>query len=185
MKLVVGLGNPGKIYKNTRHNIGFILIDKIAQKLEVNFKFNKSLQAEIAECNIKENGGKVKFAKPQTFMNDSGKTIKKIKDYFKIKTQDIWVIHDDVDLELGKVRISYNSTSAGHKGVQSMIENISQDFYRIRIGIGSSKKIPTETWVLQRFNNEEIAILKPVTSKLADLVIDWLNKGIKEQTIVI
>lgn len=144
MILIIGLGNPGKRYKSTRHNIGFQIVDEFSD------------------------GKGVIIAKPQTFMNRSGEAVKALIKFYKIKSENLWVIHDDIDLPVGKIRISKNRGSAGHKGVASIIKKLkTKDFYRIRIGIQpkTGKPKDVEKFVLQKFTKEEEKILKKVTKE--------------------
>jgi PTH1 family peptidyl-tRNA hydrolase len=146
MKIIIGLGNPGKQYKKTRHNAGFIAVDKL-KKAGLN---------------------NVVFLKPDTFMNNSGKAVKKIADFYKAETKDIWLIHDDIDLPLGEFKISQGQGSAGHKGVQSVINELkSKDFNRIRIGICPKDGKPqnVENFVLEKFLKTEEKIIKEVIDK--------------------
>ncbi|MCX6746464.1 MAG: aminoacyl-tRNA hydrolase [Candidatus Parcubacteria bacterium] len=164
MKLIIGLGNPGPEYQKTRHNIGFQIIDTIAEDLILkSFKPNKKFQAEICEGTF--GNEKIILAKPQTFMNNSGLAIKKIKTFYKIKPQDIIIIHDDIDLPIGKIRISQGSSSGGNKGVDSIIKEIkTNNFIRLRIGIANElrAKIPADKFVLQKFSLEDEKKLKNV-----------------------
>ncbi|MFA6492991.1 MAG: aminoacyl-tRNA hydrolase [Patescibacteria group bacterium] len=180
MKLIVGLGNPGKNYEKTRHNFGFMILEKIVQKKGLIFASQTDFEARITELNI---DGKAKLVLPQTFMNDSGRSVQKIKNYFKINLENVWVISDDVDLELGKIRISFSGSSAGHKGVQSIIDNIGQEFWRIRVGVGKHEKVPTEKWVLENFSKNESEIVDKIVDKVADLVLESLSNNLKEETI--
>jgi len=178
MRLIVGLGNPGEKYENTRHNIGFLVLDKIAEKRGVVVRLENQYKAENGDFNI--NDDRVKLAKPQTFMNESGKAISLMKNYYKLDSEDIWVVHDDVDLEVGKVRVVLGGSSAGHKGVQSIIDNLgTEQFWRIRVGVGRSDQIPTETWVLQNF---EVDMTK-IIDEMAGFVLESLNKGIESKNI--
>ena len=183
MRLIVGLGNPGDKYQTTRHNLGFLIVEKIAEKRGVVFRLEPHYESRFAEMGDLEN--RIKLVKPQTFMNESGRAIAKIKNYWKVDSEDIWVIHDDVDLELGKVRIALGGSSAGHKGIKSIIDNIGEHFWRIRIGIGKDEKIPTEEWVLKNFAKEEIEVVDKIIDKAAVLVLEFVSKEIKEQTITI
>lgn len=178
MRLVVGLGNPGEKYENTRHNIGFRILDKIAEKQGIGFSFEKKFEAEISE------NDNMKLAKPQTFMNESGKAVQKIADFYKIDHNNIIVIHDDVDLEIGKIRISCGGSSAGHKGVQSIIDHLgSEDFWRVRVGVGRDEKIPTEEWVLMNFSSDEKGSIDNIIDKTSDYLIESLDTGINSKTI--
>lgn len=177
MRLIIGLGNPGKKYENTRHNLGFIILEKIAQKKGMVFKLKSDLEIELAESKG------LKLAKSQTFMNESGRAVLKIKNYFKIAPEDIWIVYDEVDLEPGTVRINFGGTSAGHKGVESVIANIGGQFWRVRVGIGKSESLPTDKWILERFSEIEKQRLNYIIDTTADYVISSLGKGIKEDTI--
>lgn len=168
MKLIIGLGNPGGNYANTRHNIGFMALDAIASALKTtDYKLQNSFNAEMSEGLL--NGEKVILAKPQTFMNESGSAAKAIIDYYKIPIEHITVIHDDLDIRLGEYKIAQDRSSAGHKGVQSIIDTLgTKDFKRIRIGIGiEDKKIPTEDFVLQNFEKEEMRIILNIIEKIS------------------
>lgn len=165
-KIIVGLGNPGREYENTRHNLGFQFVDQLATATGAEWKENKKFQALIAE-----NADTV-FIKPLTFMNNSGQAVAAFMSYYKLlpKTLAIFknknsdlsgkliVAHDDLDLEEGKWKISTDSRSGGHRGVQSIIDHLkTKNFKRIRIGINSEKRkiIPTDKFVLMHFNDEE------------------------------
>lgn len=182
MKLIVGLGNPGEKYKKTRHNIGFMVLEKIALKKNVSFKTVAKLKVNIAQI---ENDTTAKLIQPQTYMNDSGRAVEKVKNYFKIDLKDIWVIYDDVDLAPGKIRINFSGRSAGHKGVQSIIDCLGEQFWRIRIGVGKSERISTEKRVLENFSKNETEIITKVVDKAADRVIESLSNNLKEETIII
>ncbi|AKM81864.1 TPA: aminoacyl-tRNA hydrolase [Candidatus Berkelbacteria bacterium] len=179
MRLIIGLGNPGEKYEKTRHNIGFLVVGKIAEKRGITFRLESMYDSRYAEMGDFEH--RIKLVEPQTFMNESGKAVGKTKNFFKVDSEDIWVIHDDVDLEPGKVRINLGGSSAGHKGVQSIIDAIGPEFWRIRIGVGKSDKIPTESWVLMSFEDTEK--LENMVDMIADFVLESLSKGIKEETI--
>ena len=139
-KLIVGLGNPGEKFKMTRHNLGFRVIDKISENFNFpTMKRESKFKAEISECRISNE--KILFAKPQTFMNESGQAVSQISRFYKIEPENIWIIYDDMDLPLGKLKISFNKNSGGHKGVQSIIDHLGRkDFFRFRIGTGTSQK---------------------------------------------
>lgn len=179
MRIIIGLGNPGEKYKLTRHNAGFMAVDAIAARHGSAWQYNKKFKAEI--CDI-ENGILVK---PQTFMNNSGQPAHAILSFYKLlpkkfglfaaKESDLsdilTVIHDDIDIELGKYKISANSRSAGHKGAQSIIDSLkTKNFKRIRIGIrpGITNAIPTDKFILRKFSEEEIKIINNI---IADLTI--------------
>ena len=175
MKLIVGLGNIGKKYDNTRHNIGFALLDFIfvnwLQKENFSdWKETKKFQAIISEGNF--NGEKIILAKPTTFMNDSGNAVQKIMDFYKIEPKDLLVIHDDLDLLFGNYKIQTDRSAAGHNGVKSIIEKIgTQDFTRIRLGIGKEdkqKQGDTADFVLNRFGLFERLKIKELKEKILE-----------------
>lgn len=157
MKLLVGLGNPGEKYSKNRHNVGFILIDGLASKCGLSWEDSTRFEAKIAKTED------FILAKPQTFMNKSGDAFSKILNFYKIDPKDLRVIHDDVDLPLFEQRDQFGAGSAGHRGVESIVEKVgSKDFWRLRVGIGrpQDKDIPIEDWVLQDLSPEEIEKIK-------------------------
>jgi PTH1 family peptidyl-tRNA hydrolase len=179
MTLLVGLGNPGKQYEKTRHNAGFMVLDKMS----ADFKFNKKFNAEVAALPPQPplSGGqqKIILAKPQTFMNLSGQAVQAIMSYYKISPEDLTVIHDDLDIPLGEYKIQKNRSSAGHNGVQSIIDSLgTQDFTRVRIGIQQSKvegrrlKVDAEKYVLEKFNKNEFKIVEEVIEKIIAEIIE-------------
>lgn len=181
MRLIVGLGNPEEKYEKTRHNIGFMILDRIAQKRGVVFRLEPHYESKFAELGELDN--RIKLVEPQTYMNNSGDAIKKCKDYWKVDSEDIWVIHDDVDLEFGKIKIQLGGSSAGHNGIKSVIEKVGESFWRIRVGVGKDMKIPTDDWVLMNFIESESEKLNEIIDKVADSVIEFLRSKITEQTI--
>ncbi|OQX01017.1 aminoacyl-tRNA hydrolase [Candidatus Parcubacteria bacterium A4] len=182
MILIVGLGNPGEKFKNTRHNIGFRAIDGIA----VNFQFpifnaQAIFNAQVSKGKINEQD--IILAKPQTFMNLSGKTIKKIIENYKLEIKNLVVIHDDIDLPLGKMKIVKNRGTGGHKGVESItMELKTKDFIRIRLGVISEKGKPEniEKFVLQNFPKKEEKIIEEMIKKTISVVEMILNQGIEK-----
>lgn len=171
MKLIIALGNPGKEYANTRHNAGWIVADEIARELSFpEFQFNKKFNAEISENNT--DGEKVILAKPQTFMNLSGQSVLAIANFYKIQTDDIIILHDELDIELGKFKISTDSSAAGHNGVASIFEILgTQKIKRVRIGIeGAEKKrqrlASGKDFVLENFSPEELEIVKKLAGEI-------------------
>ena len=180
MHLIIGLGNPSKQYVNTRHNIGFMAIDKLAEYFNFeNFKTDKKLKAQITKGTIGEK--ETILVKPQTFMNNSGQAVIACQNFFKIPAANILVIHDDIDIELGKIKSAQGGGSAGHNGIKSIIELLgTKNFARIRVGIDSRKKggiwqklfgkIPTEKFVLQNFRKEEMDLLNDVLTMIIEAV---------------
>lgn len=148
MKLIVGLGNPGLKYERTRHNLGFIVAEHFLKDFEpVNdntWKDSAKFKSEIAEISWQPKAAKaekVTIVKPKTYMNNSGMAVKSLKDYYKVDPSDIWIIHDDVDLPLGVMKIRLGGASAGHRGVESIINSLGTDkFWRFRLGIGKPKQ---------------------------------------------
>jgi PTH1 family peptidyl-tRNA hydrolase len=177
MRIIVGLGNPDEKYKMTRHNAGFMAVDKIGLRQSLIWHFNKKLKSEIAKF------ADIIYIKPLTFMNNSGEAVRAVLSYYKLlpkklgvisaKDADLseilTVIHDDLDIDLGKYKIATDSRSAGHNGVQSIIDNLkTKKFKRIRIGIKTEAmdKIPAEKFVLQKFKEEELKIINEVIDKI-------------------
>lgn len=166
MKLIVGLGNPGKNYEKTRHNVGFMVLDELFKSLEKynisKWELSKKFNAMI--CGGEVNGQKIILAKPMTFMNSSGQTVQLIGHYYNIVPRDIIVVHDDKDIKLGELKIQTDRGHAGHNGVRSIIEQIgSQDFTRIRVGIASAnakKMDDIANFVLKKFGLFEKATLE-------------------------
>jgi peptidyl-tRNA hydrolase, PTH1 family len=156
MKLVVGLGNPGKKYKDTRHNVGFILLDKYAEDNSLEWSEEKKFKSQITKQDD------TIFAKPQTFMNKSGEAVSKLVNFYQITPEDLVVIHDDVDLEFGAIKDQVGRGDAGHKGVADIVEKLgTQNFRRIRVGVGkpTNPEIDTEAWVLKSFAKDEYSQL--------------------------
>lgn len=158
MKLIVGLGNPGKKYTKTRHNVGFMILDSLFDSIAETkglsgWELSKKFNAEIV--GFTENNEKIILAKPMTFMNLSGQAVHLLAHYYKIPPRDIVVVHDDKDLPLGEIKVQTNRGHAGHNGVKSIINSIgTEDFYRVRVGIASSneKKMQnTPKFVLEKF----------------------------------
>lgn len=179
MKLVVGLGNPGKEYTSTRHNIGFELIDFIAKQEGYSFKFDKKFNCEIAETYI--NCEKIIIIKPYSFMNLSGGVVSKIISFYDIDINDILVIQDDLDMEFGKIRICYDSSSGGHNGIKNITECLgSQKYIRLKIGISNDKEIDTKDYVLGKFSKEEREKLVHIYEKLDNILSDFVCMNIDE-----
>ena len=175
--IIAGLGNPGQKYSDTWHNIGFLVLDRSGQKNNFpDFKFSKKFNAEISESIF--NNEKVILAKPQTFMNKSGQAVKKIIGNWKLEIGNSVVVHDDIDIPLGKIRISKGQGPAGHKGVEDIIRNLNtKEFIRIRVGILPKKGKPenVEKFVLQKFTKKEKEIIENQIKKAA-LALDLLIK---------
>lgn len=165
MKLIVGLGNPGKEYASTRHNIGFMVLDSYLGDVKWSNKFN----GLYYQTNI--NGEKYIFLKPQSYMNLSGGVVRKYADYFKITYKDILVIHDDLDLEVGKIRIKINSSSGGHNGIKDIIACLNTDaFARIKVGVSNNKKMDTKDYVLGSFSKSDLDQIKSNFSNINRII---------------
>lgn len=170
MKLVVGLGNPGKEYINTRHNIGFSFIDFYLNKKNIDGKWTNKFDGEYLEATI--NGEKVLFLKPLTYMNLSGNSVRKIMDYFKIDVSDILIVSDDLDLNVGNFKLRLNGSSGGHNGLKSIESSVGTSNYK-RLKVGISKNIVSDTkdYVLGNFSKEE----KETLEKLFDFLYSVLD----------
>lgn len=184
MKLIIALGNPGKKYEKTRHNFAQIIIHDWLKQNDFNkLKDNNELNAKTSEGKI--DGQKVIVAFPLTFMNDSGEPALKLKNYFKIKPNDLIVIHDDLDITFGRIKVNENIGSAGHKGVQSIINILqTKDFLRIRLGLKSTEmeNIPAENYVLQKFSKQEMSHF-PIISKMTSEALDMCVKNKQEKAM--
>lgn len=176
--LIVGLGNPGKKHFYNRHNIGFMLLDKLAEDLEIEFASKKS-KAAFAECNI--NDKKVYLAKPQTFMNDSGRSVALLMRFFRIPESHLLVIYDELDIPTGSIRIRPAGGSGGHRGMRSIIQELgTQEFPRMRIGIGRPPgRMESADYVLQDFSSDELIDLPLVLNRAAECVRIFIEKGIQ------
>ncbi|ODG95187.1 Peptidyl-tRNA hydrolase [Streptococcus agalactiae] len=160
VKMIVGLGNPGSKYNDTKHNIGFMAVDRIVKNLDVNFTEDKNFKAEIGSDFI--NGEKIYFIKPTTFMNNSGIAVKALLTYYNISIKDMIIIYDDLDMEVGKIRFRQKGSAGGHNGIKSIIAHLgTQEFDRIKVGIGRPNgRMTVINHVLGKFDkNDEIMIL--------------------------
>lgn len=194
MKMIVGLGNPGKEYAQTRHNIGFLVLDKISQSPEILSVGETQLQllptnitkAEVAKTAL--DGEKLLFVKPRTFMNNSGEAVAKLSQYYKIDPIDIMVITDDLDLPIGTIRIRKEGTSGGHNGLDSIIKSLNTDqFTRVRVGIGRPEDpndLEAKEFVLSGFNVREKAEIKEVIERTANIIVVGLKnpQGLEAHT---
>ena len=171
MKLIVGLGNIGKEYENTRHNMGFMLVDRYLEYKNIPLKFKEKLNAMYVETTI--NNEKVIFIKPTTYMNNSGMAVRAFLDFYKLDVQDILVISDDLDLDLGKFRLRRNGSSGGHNGLKSIISHLnSDDFKRLRIGI-SNDKDDVINYVLSKFSKKELNEIDTMFDTLVTVLDDY------------
>ena len=181
--LVVGLGNPGRRYAATRHNIGFMVLDKLAAKLEIDLK-QKSFNSLWGKGNLAEHS--ILLAEPQTFMNLSGTAVRQLQSFFKTDISNLIVIHDDLDLPFGSVRLKAGGGTAGHKGLASIESNLgTTGFIRVRLGIGKPvDKSRIEGYVLEPFREEEQEVLPDIVSLAADasaeIVLNGLQKAVSK-----
>jgi len=176
MKLIVGLSNPDKKYQNTRHNLGQNIVKEYVETFcKTSLHIKQNLSAQIFETG--QGSDKTIFAVPTEYMNNSGITVQKISQFYKISPLNIYVIHDDLDLEVGDYKIQFDRGPAGHNGIKSIIENLgTQQFNRIRIGIGKSQNnIPIEDYVLQPFSSEEKDIINTLTPEIFEEIKNILG----------
>lgn len=174
MKLVVGLGNPGGEYKNTKHNIGFIFLNSFLSKENISLD-KKKFKGHYNEF-VSLRGNKAILLEPQTYMNCSGDSIVDFVKYFKIDVEDVLIIHDDLDLEFGKIRIRSKGSSGGHNGIKSVIARLnSENFKRVRIGIDKDSKIPVIDYVLSKFSDEEMNLLKEKMDVVNKVIEDFID----------
>lgn len=173
MKLIVGLGNPGKKYENTRHNTGFAVIDKTLAKLNVELDKNK-FNADYTMIN--RNGEKIYILKPLTYMNLSGEAVAPFMKYFGIEPEDLVVVHDDLDLPVGKIRLRQSGSCGGQNGMRNIIDLLGDsDIKRIRVGIGKDPLIPVVDYVLGKTKKEDLEVYNQALDKASDALIYWLD----------
>lgn len=175
MKILVGLGNPGKEYERTRHNTGFRVMDALADKLNMSFtkaKFNAILAEGIYK------GEKILLVKPSTYMNRSGESLLQIANFYKISAEDLIVVYDDVDLEVGKLRLRKSGGAGTHNGMRDIVSKLGwTNFPRLRIGIDQDKIIPLASYVLSPFTKEEEVDIEKVLDKAVDALLVFLQEG--------
>lgn len=178
MKLVAGLGNIGDKYVFTRHNAGFMAIDKWAIQENASFKQDSKLKSLITK--IKYNGEDIILIKPTTFMNLSGEAVRAVADYYKIDVEDIIIIYDDIALDVGRIRLRANGSDGGHNGIKSIIKHLgTSNFNRIKIGIGPQIG-PSENYVLQNFSKEQLEALKDILEKSINAAKSIFEDGIQK-----
>lgn len=176
--LIVGLGNPGREYRATRHNIGFMLLDRLAERLGASFS---RLESKALVTKAEHDGRRIVLAKPQTFMNLSGQAVSSLIHFYKIPLENLMVVYDDVDLPLGTLRVRPGGGSAGQKGMASIIERLgSQDFPRLRLGIGRPPgRMDAAAYVLQEFSANESEMLDQTLGRGADAVLTFVTQGLE------
>lgn len=182
-KMIVGLGNPGSKYDNTRHNIGFMSVDSFMKENDNMFAENKNFKAYITS--IFSNGEKIYLIKPTTFMNNSGVAVRALLTYFNINIKDLVVIYDDLDMEVGKIRLREKGSAGGHNGIKSIISHLgTQEFNRIKIGIGRPKVgVSVINHVLGKFSTDERIIIDTSLLKVDDAVNFYLQSNDFEETM--
>jgi len=187
MIAIFGLGNPGKEYEKTRHNLGFSSIDLFLQKFSSvfsNFSEKKEFNSLISEGQISDQ--KIILIKPLTFMNESGRAVQQIKNFYKLENKDIWILHDELDLPPGKIKISVDASAGGHNGIASIIQMLgAKDFVRFRIGIGRPKLFGTIAgYVLKKPSAKEIELIQSAQTKIITALESALTEGLpKTQSI--
>jgi len=186
LKIVIGLGNPGSKYEFTRHNIGFRIVDSLARDMGIEFNKVKSYYSLISRGMI--NNHKVMLVKPQTFMNLSGRAVNRVVSYYKIPLQDLLIVYDDLNLELGQVRIRKKGSSGGHKGIESIMQYLnSEDIPRLRIGVGNPSlnyNFDCVSYVLSNFNNDEedkiAEVIQLSTEAVKTIIEDGFEKAMRK-----
>ncbi len=176
MFVIAGLGNPGRKYENTRHNMGFLVIDKLAEKNDI--KVNKiKHKALVGDGFI--SGQKVLLVKPQTYMNLSGESLREVVNYYNVEMENLIVIYDDFDLETGSIRIRKKGSAGSHKGMKSIIYQLqAQDFPRVRVGIGKSGNLDWKDFVLGKADKKDTELMGQGVEKAADSIMCILEEGI-------
>ena len=176
MKIIVGLGNPGKEYELTRHNVGFYILDKYLG--DIKWK-NSKQNALIYEKNV--NGEKVIFVKPLTFMNNSGEAVREILKYYKAFIDDLLVIQDDIALELGKSRIKYESSDGGHNGIKSIINNLGTNrLLRLKIGLAKEHEVDTIDYVLGKLSKKELSQIDNDLNNYIKVIETFISGGVEK-----
>lgn len=178
MYLIVGLGNIGREYEKTRHNFGFLLLNQIVEDYGFSAQ-SKNFKSEIFIGEI--DGNKIIAIKPQTFMNRSGISVSQIANFYKIETKNIIVLHDDLDLELGRIKVKIGGGNAGHNGLRSIDEMLGKNYLRVRLGIGrpQNSEFATSDYVLGKFSLAELIKVQKVNEKISDLVCELLDGEIE------
>lgn len=174
MKLIVGLGNYGVKYAATRHNVGFMVLDEVARKLNV-LNFKQQFKAEVALITVKQE--KVLLMKPLTYMNLSGEAVIAACNFYKIATEDILIIHDDLDLPVGKLRLRQKGSAGGQKGMGNIMQHLhTQELCRIKVGIGRNPLIPVVDYVLGKFSAEDQQVLNPIIDQASEAAIAFIQQ---------
>ena len=176
VKIIVGLGNPGKEYEGTRHNVGFEVVDRLASSLNIEIK-KKKFGGLIGEGFFED--CKLLLVKPQEYMNLSGQSVATVAGFYKVNKEDIMILTDDLALEPGRIRLRAKGSAGGHNGLQDIISKLGGDvFARVRIGIGKSERIPTKSYVLGKPSLADRTLIKRAQSRAKESVMCWLRDGI-------
>lgn len=178
MKLVAGLGNPGPRYAQSRHNIGFAVVDELARRWAAELsRYDRHFEGLVGEAAAA--GQTVLLLKPATYMNESGRSVAAVWRYYKLAAEDILVVHDDLDLPVGQLRLRAAGSSGGHKGMDDVLRHLGTDTVpRLRIGIGKVRRDVTVEYVLSRFEPEERPVMEATVGRAADAVDCWLTRGV-------
>ena len=175
MKLIVGLGNPGKEYVGTRHNMGFVMIDEIAKSLHTEIKEEK-FGGLYTKVNV--DGENIILLKPQKYINLSGEVVRKYIDYFKIDVEDILIISDDLDMQVGKIKLKLSGSSGGHNGLKNIELHLkTQNYKRIKIGISNNKNMDTKDYVLGKLYKEEKEEIEKIKNLMPNIFKDYLHNS--------
>ena len=178
MKMIVGLGNPGKEYENTRHNIGFMIVDEYARRYNIT-GFKNKFNGMYAK--IYRNGEYFILLKPLSYMNLSGTVVKRFASFFKIKPEDILVIHDDLDLPVGKIKVKFKGSSGGHNGIKNIIENLKTEIFpHFKIGIDKDENILYKDYVVGKFSKDDLDKINHIYSFSSDVIDDFLDTDIEK-----
>lgn len=173
MKLIVGLGNPGKEYENTRHNVGFMVLDNYA--LKNNLTFNR-MKFSGSYCEINKNNEKIILLKPQKFMNLSGEVVRDFVKFYKINLEDILIVSDDLDMPVGKIKLREKGSCGGHNGLRNIEMHLGTiNYKRLKVGISKDKRFDTKDYVLSKFNNEDMKLIKNSVDISSNIIEDFFN----------
>jgi PTH1 family peptidyl-tRNA hydrolase len=177
MKVVVGLGNPGSRYAGTRHNVGFAVVDSLAEGPRAG-RWQSRFQAQVAEAH--EDDGKILLVKPETFMNLSGRAVRQVLDFYRVPVEELLVVCDDINLPLGKVRFRARGTHGGHNGLRDIQNHLgTAEYARLRIGVGAPPEDEAMDHVLGRFRPSERSVIDDAVAKAAQAVLVWVREGIE------
>jgi PTH1 family peptidyl-tRNA hydrolase len=170
MKLIVGLGNPGKKYASTKHNVGFMALDLFAQQNNLSFKKDNKFSGEIVKTKD------FILLKPHTFMNLSGESIHKVMKFYDIEVNDVLIIYDDLSLPLGKLRLREKGSAGGHNGIKSVISHLhTEEFKRIKVGIDQNPLIETKNYVLSKFSKQELEVIQQAMDSISEIILLYLK----------